>query len=194
MEAQQNNLSGVAKKIMYENRSKLVIDAVLKGVDILDCVVRVDLIETPPLIQLVETSDLLHSPERKLLPEGHLIMYFIQREAEDARTKPSLDGKYRNVAEKTDGLISQGFMASVIPWKTAQDNLKERFCGQLEQLRENPELGEAYLAQLRYTLVRQFVAKSIEDANEEDLQDPDARSAAIDAVTEDVLEKEKTLW
>lgn len=158
----------------------------------MDCIVWVDLIDTPPSVKLIHKSELLsEGNDPGTITENSLRWIYVQRNVEDPTTKLASD-MTPDVAKTHKEIEAPDFMPKIMPWKTTQDELREHFSDQMDQLRENPKLGEMFLDGLRLKYIRKF-AEEIFDKDQSpelsrDLKDnPELREQGIDMLMEDFM-------
>ena len=150
----QNTLKLAKKVLNDETRSQILVNATLMDLDILDCIVLIDL-TVPPMVVEVKESDMEESEYAK--KNSNLMIVISQRDRESPLTQPEPGWNADKGGSCSVGGITKAlsyanydpFFYHKITWPEAQETLRDHFAGRMDELRENPDLGSQYLESYR---------------------------------------------
>lgn len=135
----QKNLFKIMSKVMEgDTRSQILVDAVIMGLNISDCIAVIDL-RTPPLS--VYVTDQHRASEKD---NDDLIVVVMQRDRENPLSHLH-DGDDEVFIQGNTERMADRFFFHTISWPVAHEELKNHFAGRIDELKENPQLGIDFL-------------------------------------------------
>lgn len=135
----QKNLFKIMSKVMEgDTRSQILVDAVIMGLNISDCIAVIDL-RTPPLS--VYVTDQHRASEKD---NDDLIVIVMQRDRENPLSHLH-DGDDEVFIQGDTERMADRFFFHTISWPVAHEELKNHFAGRIDELKENPQLGIDFL-------------------------------------------------
>ena len=159
----KKNIYQIGTKVLGENRSRVLVDATLKGLNIVDCVVTIDLRVTPLVVDVDPAEKWFVKSEKvQQLREdakGGIILLILQRDPERAFTKLAEDGESMIIHPSIDTAIDEKWFHE-LSWGEAQEKLQSHFAGRMEELKANPYLGEQYLDDVMYEYSKEIIEEA----------------------------------
>ena len=126
-----------------------------------------DLTEAPLSVKLFHRDEIPLKPgsgsDYEALFGNSLRVLLLQRKVENPITKGTPNSP--DLAKSCEEVQLPTFSQGVMKWDTTQNELREHFSYQMDQLRGNPELGVMFLERLKLKYVRK-IAEQIVDSNQ----------------------------